>query len=79
MTSASQFSATVIADFLPKEDLLSLSKTIAGKSPSVVETILSKIPGFLRAEINIKPRLPGFFGSLPRLSKNITVELLNER
>ena len=56
-----------------------LSLASRKRSIDAIETILSKIPGFLRAEINIKPRLPGFFGSLPRLSKNITVELLNER
>ena len=79
LSSASLFNLTVKADFLPKEDLTSLTKIISGKSTSAVEKKFSRIPGFIRAEINIKPRLPWIFGYLPRLSKNISIEILGER
>ena len=79
LTGASLFNLTIKADFLPQEDLLSLTKEILGDSVSAVEGRFSKIPGFLRAEVSIKPKLPGFFGSLPRLSKNISIELLGEK
>ena len=79
LSSATLFNLTVKADFLPKEDLASLTKTISGKSTSKVEEKFSKISGFVRAEIDIKPKLPWIFGNLPRLSKNISIEILSER
>lgn len=79
LSSASLFNLTVKADFLPKEDLASLTKIISGKSTSAVEEKFSQIPGFIRAEINIKPKLPWIFGYFPRLSKNISIEILGER
>ncbi len=79
LSSAALFNLTIKTDFLPKEDLVSLTKIISGKSTSKVEEKFSKIPGFVRAEINIKPKLPWIFGYLPRLSKNISIEILGER
>jgi hypothetical protein len=79
LTSASLFNLTVTADFLPKEDVVSLAKAASGKSTSRAEEIFSKIPGFVTAEINIKPNLPWIFGYLPRLSKNITIEIVGEK
>lgn len=79
LSSASLFNLIVKADFLPKEDITSLTKAVSAKSTSAVEEKLSQIPGFIRAEINIKPKLPWIFGYLPRLSRNITIEILSER
>ena len=79
LSSATLFNLTVRADFLPEEDLASLTKIISGKSTSKVEEKFSRIQGFVRAEINIKPKLPWIFGNLPRLSKNISIEILGER
>lgn len=79
LSSASLFNLTVKADFLPKEDLASLTKIISGKSTSRVEEKFSQIPGFIRAEINIKPKLPWIFGYFPRLSKNISIEIVSEK
>jgi len=79
LSSASLFNLTVKADFLPKEDVVLLTKAVSGKSDSAVEQRLSQIPGFIRAEINTKPKLPWIFGYLPRLSKNISIEILRDR
>ncbi len=79
LSSAALFNLTIKADFLPKEDLVSLTKAVSGKSALAVEERLSRIPGFIRAEINIKPKLPWIFGYLPKLSKNISTEILGER
>ncbi len=79
LSSTALFNLTVKADFLPKEDLASLTRIISGKSTATVEEKFSRIQGFVRAEINIKPKLPWIFGYLPRLSKNISIEILGER
>ena len=79
LSSASLFNLTITANFLPKEDLSLLAKAASGKSTAAVEEIFSKIPGFVTAEINIKPNLPWIFGYLPKLSKNISIEILSEK
>lgn len=79
LSSASLFNLTITANFFPKEDLSLLAKAASGKSTAAVEEIFSKIPGFVTAEINIKPNLPWIFGYLPKLSKNISIEILSEK
>lgn len=79
LSSASLFNLTIMADFLPKEDTVFLAKAASGKSMSAVEGTFSKIPGFVTAEISIKPNLPWIFGYLPKLSKNISIEILSEK
>jgi len=79
LSSASLFNLTVKADFLPKEDMASLTKGISGKSISKVEEKFSRIQGFVRAEIDIKPKFLEFLKYFPILSKNISIEILGER
>ena len=79
LSSASLFNLTITANFFPKEDLSLLAKAASGKSTAAVEEIFSKIPGFVTAEINIEPNLPWIFGYLPKLSKNISIEILSEK
>ncbi len=79
LSSAILFNLIVKADFLPKEDISLLIRTVSGKSALTVEERLSQIPGFVTAEIDIKPKLPWIFGHLPKLSKNITIEILSEK
>ncbi len=66
------------ANFLPNVNTDNIVKQVAGKTPEVVETYLSKIPGFSRASVTLKPRFPGFLGTLPRITKNITIEVAAE-
>ena len=73
------FVIRVIANFLPEVDSGALIKQITGKDPNTVEKYLSSIAGFKGAEIEIKPKFPGRLGTLPRISKNITLEVLSEK
>lgn len=73
------FSVRIIANFLPEVDSGALIKQITGRDPNAVDKYLSSIAGFRGAEIKIKPKFPGRLGTLPRISKNITLEILGEK
>ncbi|MBI2066332.1 baseplate J/gp47 family protein [Candidatus Woesebacteria bacterium] len=68
-----------VANLLPEVKPDELAEKIKGKYPPLAESYLTSIPGFSRAEIKLKPRFPGKLGTLPRLSKNITIEVSAER
>lgn len=68
-----------VANLLPEVKPEELIEKIKGKYPPLADNYLTSIPGFTRAEIKIKPRFPGRLGTLPRLSKNITIEVSAER
>lgn len=72
------YKVTISANFLPQISIDTLIKQIAGKTPDVAERYLSAIPGFTRASATLKPSLPGFLGTLPRVRKNISVEIVPE-
>lgn len=73
------FEAQVKANLLPQVNAEDVSRAIAGKYPSVAKEYLSKIPGYTRAEISFNFRFPGKLGTLPRIPKNITIEVTAER
>lgn len=68
-----------VANLLPEVKPSELAEKIKGKYPPLAENYLTSIPGFSRAEIKRQPRLPGRLGTLPRLAKNITIEVSAER
>lgn len=70
---------TTIANFLPDIDSNEIAKNIKGKYPTHAKEYLSTIPGFSRANIEIKPKLPDRINSLPRLTKNIHIDVAAER
>ncbi len=70
---------TITANFLPEVKPDEIARKIAGKYPNQAESYLTSIPGFSRAEITIKPKLPGKLGVLPRLVSHISVEVERER
>lgn len=75
-----KFIAQVRANLLPKVNPDEVARAIAGKYPAVAkEYLASNIPGFTRAETIFNIRLPGKLGTLPRILKNITVEVTAER
>lgn len=74
-----RFDLKITADFLPDEDLAALAKEISGKAPSSVEEKFASVPGFSRAEINIRPRFPGPLKIIPPVSKNVSVKIVSER
>lgn len=73
------FTAVVTANLLPKVDPEETKRLISGKTPVVAREHLSTIPGFTRAEVSLSPKFPGPLGTLPRVSKNIVVEISAER
>jgi len=74
-----KFDVKIMANLLPTIDPLNIAKQIAGKYPNIAEDYLGSIPGFVNAEIRMKPKLVGKLGTLPHLSKNIIVEITAER
>lgn len=74
-----ELEGSFIANLLPEVKPEELIEKIRGKYPPLAENYLTSIPGFTRAEIKIKPRFPGRLGTLPRLSRNITIEVSAER
>ncbi len=74
-----QFDVKIIANLLPSIETTSLAKQITGKYPQLAEDFLKTIPGFVKAEIRLKPALSGKLGTLPHISKNINIELTSEK
>ncbi len=73
------YNTDVGANFLPVVNTDELTDKISGKSVPVVESYLTNVPGYSRAEVKLKPNLPGPFATLPRLKKNITIEVASDR
>jgi hypothetical protein len=74
-----EFLATFDVNLLPEVKPDEIAKKIVGRYPSLAQDFLTTIPGFTRAEINLKPKLPGRLGTLPHVIKNLTIELAAER
>jgi len=74
------FETLVRANLLPKVDIEGIAKKIRGKYPSLArEYLIKEIPGVVRVEIRMKPSLPGRLNTLPRIAKNIEVEIAAEK
>lgn len=69
------YNVTFGANFLPKIEKQKAIDYIAGKSQASVKSYFRQISGFTRAEIKLRPNLPGFLGTLPRVPGNITLIL----
>lgn len=72
-----EFDVVLSANLLPGVNTDNVKRDIAGKHPTVVEGYLSKIPGYERSTVTIRPRFPGFLGVIPRLVNNISVEVVS--
>lgn len=71
--------ATFGINLLPEVNVGEIAKNISGKYPNLADSYLTSIPGFARAEIKLYPPLPGRLGVLPRVPKNITIEVSAEK
>lgn len=69
----------ISANLLPEIDSDAIGKKIAGRKVNVAEDYLATIPGYSGAEIKFKSKLFASFGTLPRIPKNITIEVSSER
>jgi hypothetical protein len=72
------YSVVIGANFLPQIDNNLIISNISGRTSTVAKKYLTSIPGFDHANVIISPRLPGPFGTLPRIGKNITIEVAPE-
>lgn len=73
------YNVMITANFLPEENTDAIVAQIKGKTTEVTETYLNSIPGFARAEVKLNPNLPGFLGTLPRVAKNITINVVADQ
>lgn len=63
-------------DLLPKVEADEIFAKIKGKRPGVARKYLEDLPGFIEAEILMRPgRLPSFLQFLPRLPEKIEIEV----
>jgi hypothetical protein len=74
-----ELEATFDVNLLPEIDPDEVAKKIAGKYPDPAKDYLESIPGFVRAEIGIKPKFPKGLYTLPRVSGRIDVEVAAEK
>jgi len=73
------YDVAIGANFLPEMDKRKIITQIAGKTIAGTQNYLNSISGFGHAEITLKPKLPGPFGTLPRIPKNITLTVSAEQ
>lgn len=74
-----EFPVQVSANLLPSVSTDEITRAVAGKYPDVAKEYLSTIPGYTRAEISLSLSFPGKLRTLPRIERNIVVEIVAER
>ncbi|MEA3355429.1 MAG: hypothetical protein U9Q63_03025 [Patescibacteria group bacterium] len=74
--------ATIDVDFkaklIPKLDFTDIKNNLKGKYPNIIQDYLATLPSFIKADISITPNLPKKIKTLPRVTKNILIELKTE-
>ena len=73
-----KYKVKFVANLLPEIDTDAIVKKVLGKKPEAAEAILAAIPGFVRSETRITPRL-GPLATFPHLARNITIEIASEK
>lgn len=63
------------AKLLPRLDFNEIKNNLKGRQPAKVEEYLVGLPQFVSADIQIKPDLPQVLKTLPRITKNISLEI----
>ena len=63
------------AKMVPKMDFDDIKKNLKGRYPDVVQSYLTTLPSFIKADITITPNLPKQLKTFPRLAKNIFIEI----
>lgn len=63
------------AKLLPRLDFNEIKKNLHGRYPDKVEEYLVSLPQFVSADIQITPNLPKALKTLPRVTKNISLEI----
>jgi hypothetical protein len=63
------------AKLIPQLDFAAIKQNLVGRSPHITQEYLAGLPNFVRADIKITPNLPQKLKTLPRVAKNITIEI----
>jgi len=71
-----EFDISFAANLLPDVDPDVIVDKISGKTKAAAEDYLKTIPGFTRAEVKIKPPLPGRLRIIPYVNSHTTVEVV---
>ena len=66
---------TFKAKLIPKLNFIDVKTNLKGRYPRLVQDYLSSLPGFISADITITPNLPKNLKTLPRITKNIIIEI----
>jgi hypothetical protein len=71
---------TIDTNLLPEIDTDEIVEKIRGKYPPLARDYLTReVSGFVRAEVRLRPNLPGKLGTLPRVAENIEIEVAAEK
>lgn len=73
-----RYDSIVGGNFLPNIDTEQIKKVVQGKTPSAATGYLNSITGFDHADVSLKIKFPGFLKTIPRITKNITVDIKPE-
>jgi hypothetical protein len=60
---------------IPQLNLGQIAKDLAGKYPALAQQYLDNLANVEASEIKLRPRLPSRLATLPRLAKNIKIEI----
>ncbi len=72
------YDVVVGGNFLPTVDTDKIKKTILGKTVSSATDYLNSVPGFDHADVALKIKFPGPLKTIPRIAKNIIIEVKPE-
>ncbi len=67
------------ANLLPEANPNEIARQISGRTPAQAKEYLSKIPGYSKAEIKLRPPFPGKLGRIPYVKQHISIELVAEK
>ena len=69
------FKSIAKVKLFPSIDLSEVRSNLRGRYPGVVQEYLKSLPNFSQADIKISPHLPAKLNTLPKLVKNIKIEI----
>ncbi len=72
------YDTVVGGNFLPNVDTEKIKSIILGKTASVATDYLNSIPGFDHADVALKIKFPTPLKTIPRISKNIVIDIKPE-
>lgn len=72
------YDVVVGGNFLPVTDTAKIKNLILGKTTAVATEYLNSVTGFDHADVTLKIKFPGALKTIPRIAKNITIDIRPE-